>query len=86
MIVVILARTVGEGRTHARLAGLADRDVVIPGSWHGLEGLRLGAGDLIVEMPGFVGRRQAAAIRDALQTQIDRRLEDDRPLWHVVES
>lgn len=84
MIVVILARTIDEGRSHARLAGLADRDVVIPGSAAGIAGLKLDASDLIVELPGFRGRRGAQAIEDALLVAVLRGPADARPVWHRV--
>lgn len=53
MKVVMLTRFPKEGEEHARLAGLALSDVIIPGSEVHLHGLRLTSDDLIVEFPSF---------------------------------
>jgi len=54
MIVVMLTRRHDEAVAHARLAGLAMRDVLVPGSDNQvLRGLRLTDADLIVEFPSF---------------------------------
>jgi hypothetical protein len=51
--VVILAGTVDEARSLAKLAGLAMADVTIARSVYGVDGLRLTSDDLILEFPSW---------------------------------
>ena len=53
MKVVILAGSVQEAWSHARLAGLSRNDTIIPGSAMGARSLVLEDADLIVELPSF---------------------------------
>lgn len=84
MIVVILAATSDEARGHARLAGLAARDVVIPGSSKGLEGLRLDNSDLVIELPSFRQHPRRSEIEDATLATILRQPAEHRPPWHRI--
>ena len=53
MPTVILARTVDEGRGHARQAGLRPGEYIVAGSADGIRGVKLADEDLIAEFPGF---------------------------------
>ena len=56
MQTVILARSVDEGRKHARQAGLRPGEYVVAGSASGIRGIHLADDDLIAEFPGFRDR------------------------------
>ena len=86
MIVVILAGTLQEAEGHARLAGLAMRDVVIPRSSEALEGLTLGVADLVVELPSFrsLPREKRDEIEAVVLAKILRSPIGERAKWHRV--
>ena len=52
-MVILLTGTLDEAKSHARLAGLASGDVLIPRSGAAIDGLGLTAEDLIVEFPSW---------------------------------
>lgn len=85
MIVVILARSADEAKTHAQVANLAERNVLIPGSATSVRGRILSDGDLVVELPGFVDRPGSEQIRAAVQQMVDiARRHGHDVLWHQV--
>lgn len=87
MIVVILAGTYDEAREHARLAGLARRDVVLPlDDGRVTRNLDLSHGDLIVELPSFIHHPAHLTIQDALLLHLVQTPAADRPVWHKVEA
>jgi len=82
MIVVLLAGTVREAEQHARLAGVARSDTIIPRTSRGLEGLRLGDGDLIVEFPSFVDHPCRSEVYDTLLRTLAK--SKAKPVWERV--
>jgi hypothetical protein len=82
MKVVMLTKFPQEGQEHARLAGLAMSDVIIPGSERNLMGLRLTDDDLIVEFPSFVGHAREHEIRDSLRRTLA--ICKSRPPWERI--
>ena len=82
MKVVILAGSVQEGWSHARLAGLSRNDTIIPGSLRGAEGLLLEDADLIVELPSFEGHPHRDGITSALRASLAK--NGANPPWERV--
>lgn len=82
MKVIMLTRLPDEAREHARLAGLAMSDVIIPGSERNLMGLTLSSSDLIVEFPSFGAHPREQAIRETLRRSL--LMTKASPPWHKV--
>lgn len=64
----MLTHSPDEAHAHAKLAGLAMHDVVIPANSNVLHGLRLSDDDLIIEFPSFEEHPRKVAIRQSLHT------------------
>jgi hypothetical protein len=80
----MLARDVKEAEAHARLAGLAMHNVIIPQTPGFIHSLKLKDRDLIVEFPSFADHPHEVAIRQGLHTVL--RMCKANPPWERLGS